>query len=381
MTRRTFATTLAGTAGALALKPDSAQAALTTKFNVYFGTYTDVENDSKGIYVAEFDAESGVLNPPRLAAKMYNPSFLELHPDGKHVYAVGELSAAATAFKIGPDGSLEKINEVSTEGDWPCHVAIDRTGRMAVAVNYGSGSVISYRIEKDGSLSKPVSVDQHTGHGVNPDRQEGPHAHSANFSPDNRFVLVCDLGLDKIFSYEADPATGSLKLASVVDALPGSGPRHLAFHPNGKILFANNEMLLTLTAYAYDAPTGKLTRLETVSALPKHMAFDSEYSTAETRVHPNGRSVYVSVRKLDSIAHFHFDEAGGKLTHVSNIPSGGSIPRNFNIDPTGRWLLAAHQDSGNVVVFAIDRQSGALTHTGLQQYVDGSVCVRFHPLT
>ena len=380
MTRRTFATRIAGTAGALAAGIGTSHAA-GTKLLVYFGVYTDVENDSKGIYVADFDAATGEFGKPRLAVATDSPSFLEIHPSGKYVYAVGENDGFVSAFAVQPKGALKLLNQVYSRGDGPCHVAIDKTGRMAVVSNYGGGSAASFQIREDGSLSEAVSFFQHEGMSVDLERQEGPHTHSANFSPDNRFVLVCDLGLDKIFSYAADPATGKLSPNGFVEALRGSGPRHLAFHTSGKFVFGNNEMLLTETTYAYDAAKGRLKRLETVSALPKEVPFNDEFSTAETRVHPNGKWVYVSVRTHDTIARFDFDESTGRLTHVSNIPSGGLIPRNFNIDPGGRWLLAAHQDSGNVVLFAIDQTTGELKPTGQQRFVDGCVCVRFLPVT
>lgn len=380
MNRRTFAHQVIGTAGVLLAGKNVAFAAA-AKTRVYFGAYTGGPSDSKGIYMADFDADSGALGKPELAVEAESPSFLEIHPTGKFIYAVGETKGNVLAFAVLPDGKLKLINRVSAKGQGPCHVNIDRTGKVVVVANYDSGSVASFRIESDGSLSEVVSFIQHEGAVADKKRQGGPHAHSANFSPDNRFVLVCDLGLDKVFSYKLDVATGKLSANGFGTVPPASGPRHLAFSKSGRHVLVNNEIKLTETAFSYDAESGQLKALESISVLPKGVPFSPKYSTAETRVHPNGRWVYVSLRTQDSIARLDFDDATGKLTHVNNTPSGGKVPRNFNIDPSGRWLLAAHQESGNVVVFGIDPQTGDLKPTGKEQHVGGGVCVRFLPLT
>ncbi len=376
MNRRTFAHQVIGTAGIL-LAGKSVVLAAADKTRVYFGTYTGGKSDSKGIYMADFDAATGVLGTPELAVEADSPSFLEIHPSGKYVYAVGEARASVMAYAVLPDGKLTLINKASCKGQGACHVNIDKTGTVAVVANYGSGSVASFQIKPDGSLSEAVSFIQHAGEVADKKRQGGPHAHSANFSPDNRFVLVCDLGLDKVFSYKLDVSTGALTANGSGSVPPASGARHLAFSKSGKHVLVNNEITLTETVFAYDAESGKLTALETVSLLPKGEAFSSKYSTAETRVHPNGKWVYVSLRTHDTIARLDFDDATGKLTHVNNVSSGGKVPRNFNIDPSGRWLLAAHQDSGNVVVFEIDQATGDIKPTGKEQHVGGGVCIRF----
>ncbi len=380
MNRRTFAHQVIGTAGVL-LAGQSGAFAAAAKSRVYFGAYTGGPSDSKGIYMATFDPATGALGTPELAVEVESPSFLEIHPSGKFIYAVGETKGNVLAFAVLPDGRLKLINRVDSKGKGPCHVNIDKTGAVVVIANYDSGSVTSCQIKADGSLGEAVSMIQHKGAVADKKRQGGPHAHSANFSPDNRFVLVCDLGLDKVFSYKLDAGTAVLTANGFGSVPPASGPRHLAFSKSGKHVLVNNEIKLTETVFSYDAESGQMKALETVSVLPKDVAFSPKYSTAETRVHPNGKWVYVSLRTQDSIARLDFDDSTGKLTHVNNTPSGGKVPRNFNIDPSGRWLLAAHQESGNVVVFEIDQATGDLKPTGNEKHVGGCVCVRFLTLS
>lgn len=377
MNRREFGQILLGTAGALAAGQSVAVAAPGKGLRVYFGTYTGIFHGfSRGIYVADFDSATGVLGEPRLAARMRNPSYLAVHPSGRYVYAASESRNEVSAFVVCTDGTLKLLNTVAAGGDGPCHVSIDKTGRVAVVSNYGGGSVASFQIKHDGSL-EAASFIQHSGSSVNKERQEGPHAHAAYFSPDNRFVLVCDLGLDKVFTYRVDSHTGKLTAYGSVALPPGSGPRHLAFSRSGRHVLVNNEMLLTETAFTYTPETGRLRALKTQSVLPKDVPFSDTYSTAETCVHPNGKWVYVSVRTHDSIARFRLDDSTGSLTHLGNTPSGGRIPRDFNIDPSGRWLLAAHQDSHHVVVFEINQATGDLKATAGQRRVGGAVCVKF----
>ena len=378
MNRRTFGQCLVAAAGAVMAGQKQAAAA-STALRVYFGAYTGEQTGSKGIYFSHFNSATGDFGKPQLATEAPDPSFLAVHPSGKYIYAVGESDGGARAYAVNADGTLKLINKVSSKGKGPCHLNVDATGHTLVMAYYDSGSVASFQIKDDGALSPVVSFIQHEGHSVDPARQKGPHAHSANFSPDNRHVLICDLGLDKVFVYQVNSATAELKANGFGIVPPGSGPRHLAFSNSGKHVLVNNEMLLTETCFQWDADKGSLTPLETVSVLPKNVPFNGEYSTAETRIHPSGKWVYVSVRTHDTIAQFNYDDATGKLTHVSNTPSGGVIPRNFNLDPSGRWLLAAHQMSGNVVLFEIDQATGALKPTGKEHHVGGCVCVRFLP--
>lgn len=368
-------------------------AALTTtalagdNFLVYFGTSTNAKNKSKGIYVARFNSVTGELTQPELAAEAGSPGFLAIHPSKKYLYAIGDIATSdgkkaggITSFSIDKaSGKLTQINQADAVGSGPCHVSVDKTGKLAAIANYGSGSVASYAIKDDGSVSEAASFYQHEGSSIDPKRQTGPHAHSVNFSPDNRFAFACDLGLDKVLIYKIDPATGKMtpNEPAFVKTPAGGGPRHLAFHPSGKFVFVNNEMAMSETVFAYDAETGALTEIETVSTLPEADRGTKGYSTAETLAHPNGRFVYVSNRTHDTIAVFSCDPATGKLTLIQNVPVEGEIPRNICLDPTGKWLIAAHQNSGTAALFKVDQDSGKLSFTGTKVNVPGSICVRF----
>ena len=355
-------------------------------YHVYFGCYTNAKSGSKGIHISKFNTTTGDLSEPDLAAETGSPSFLAIHPSKKFLYSVGEMGTpgqkggAVSAFSISqPDGKLTFINQVSSVGAGPCHISVDKTGKMAMVANYGGGSVASYSIQDKGGLSEAQTFVQHEGSSVNLKRQAGPHAHSLNTSPDNRFGFACDLGLDKVLIYKVDPATGKLtpNEPAFAKTPAGGGPRHLAFHPSGKYVFVNNEMAMTETSFAYDAEKGSLTEIETVSTLPEADRGLKGLSTAETLAHPTGKFVYVSNRTHDTIAVFTVDVATGKLTLVQNVPVEGKIPRNICLDPTGKWLIAAHQDSGTAALFKVDQDSGKLTFTGTKVNVPGSICVRF----
>lgn len=359
-------------------------AAAGDNYLVYFGTYTGAKTGSKGIYVSKFNAATGELGAPEIAAETGSPSFLEIHPSKKFIYAVGEMGTptakggGVTSFTVSlPSGKLTQINQVSAVGQGPCHVNIDKAGKLAMVANYGSGSCASYAIKDDGSLSEAASFHQHQGSGPNKGRQAGPHAHSANFSPDNQFAFVCDLGLDRVKIYKIDPATGKTEPHGEGVVAAGSGPRHFAFHPNGKFAFVNNEMGMSETTFAYDAGKGALSEVSTASTIPEADRSQKGLSTAETRVHPNGRFVYVSNRGHNTIAVFSCDAATGKLTRLENVNCEGKTPRNFNLDPSGKWLIVAHQDGNSVALFKVDSETGKLTFTGKKLEVGGPCCVRF----
>ena len=358
---------------------------------VYLGTYTGPKTKSEGIYVVRFDPKTGSLGQPELAAKITNPSFVTIHPSRRFLYAVGEVSdfrgkkaGAVSALTIDPaSGKLTMLNQESTGGDGPCWVATDATGKVALVANYGGGSVESLPIKPDGSLGAPASFIQHTGSSVNKSRQSEPHAHSINATPDNRYAIAADLGLDKLLIYDLNTNDATLKPHDPPFATmpPGAGPRHLAWHPNGKFAYVCGEMGMTVTAFAYDAAKGTLTEFQTIGTLPQGTAPSTKYSTAEVQAHPSGKFLYVSNRGHNSITTFTVDAQTGRLTAAGNVPSGGKTPRNFRIDPTGTWLLAAHQDSDNVVEFKIDPQTGALTPSGVSVTVGSPVCVKFLPIS
>ena len=344
---------------------------------VYVGAYT--RPPSKGISAYRFDPSSGQLTPLGVAAETDNPTFLAVHPNRKFLYAANENpDGAVSAFAIDPSTSqLKLLNRVSSRGSGPCHVVVDRAGHWLYAANYNSGSMAAIPIREDGSLGDGGGSVQHAGSSVNPQRQRGPHAHSANLAPDGRFLLAADLGLDQILVYRLDGEKGSLAPGDppFTRLAPGSGPRHMAFSRDGRFAYVVNEMLATVTAFRYDAARGRLEELQTVSITPAD--YTGAKSGAEIAVHPNGRFLYASNRGDSTIAVFRVDEAKGTLAAVERTPTGGKTPRNFAIDPTGAWLLAANQDSGSVAPFRIDPESGRLSVTGKTVDVASPVCIVF----
>ncbi len=352
-------------------------AASAKSISVYIGTYTG--GGSGGIYRTTLDLHTGALAEPVLAAQTRNPSFVELHPSGKYLYAVSEGggAGAVTAFAIDPTGDLKRLNQQPSGGAGPCHINVDHAGRNVLVANYGSGSASVIPIRPDGSLGSPTGFVQHTGSGPNAGRQKGPHAHSVNVSPDDRFAFVADLGIDRIMIYKLDVDAGTIVANDppFASLAPGAGPRHFAFTPDGKYAYVINELNSTMTAFAYDSATGALAEVQTVPTQPAGFA-GSSYC-AEVRVHPSGRFLYGSNRGHDSIVVYRVDPAHGALSFVEHETAGIKTPRNFNIDPTGAFCLVANQDGDSVVVFRIDPQTGALEPTSHKISVGRPVCIRF----
>jgi 6-phosphogluconolactonase len=361
------------------------------EMRVYVGTYTN-KAGSKGIYLLKFDPATGKLSSPEVAAETVNPSFLAIGPGNKYLFAVGEIAnfngkkaGAVSSFSIDPaTGKLTLVNQQPSGGQGPCFVAVDKEGTNVLVANYGSGSIACLPVGAGGKLAAPSTEIQHTGAVADPKRQGGPHAHSIYLDKANRFAFACDLGLDKIFVYKFDPAGGKMTPNDPPAAMlaPRAGPRHFAWHPDGKSAFVINEIDMTLTAFTYDAERGVLQTVETVPTIPAE-AKGPGNSTAEVVVHPSGKFVYGSNRGHDSIVCFRIEPTPGgggkpfKLHPLGNTPTGGKTPRNFNIDPTGQWLLAANQGSGTITVFKIDAESGKLTPTGEPVAVPTPVCIKF----
>jgi len=365
----------------------SREPAPTKPYLVYVGTYTTKQN-SKGIYAYWFDAGTGKLKAAGLAAESTDPSFVAVHPTGKYLYAVNEVdefggqkSGAVSAFAIDRrSGALKLLNQVASRGGGPCHVSLDRTGKFVLVANYGGGSVASFPVREDGSLGEAAGFVQHTGSSVDKERQEGPHAHWIGTSPDNRFALAADLGLDEVRVYRFDGAKGALTAHDPprAKANPGAGPRHFAFHPHGRFAYLLTEMENAVTVFSYNARKGSLSALQTISTLPRDYSGPKE--AAELVVAPSGRFLYASNRGgVDSVTAFSIDRAKGTLKLIGEFPTMGKTPRNFAIDPTGRFLLAANQESGNIVAFRIDATTGRLTPTGEVVEVPAAVCVTFVP--
>jgi len=363
--------------------PQTAQA--DEEIRVYLGTYTRAPSTSKGIYLARLNLTTGQLTAPESVAEVKNPTFLAFHPNGKFLYAIGEIadfqgnkSGAVSALAIdAATGRLTLLNQQPSQGVGPCHVCVDATGRNALVANYGGGSLSCLPIGADGRLEPASCSIQHFGSSVNPKRQAGPHVHSINLAPDNRFAFVADLGMDQLFVYRFDAAKGKLAPNDPPSAVmkPGAGPRHFTFHPNKRYAYVINELDSTVTAFQYDMANGTLETLQTLSTLPAD--WSGENTTAEVQVHPSGRFLYGSNRGHDSIAMFAVDETTGKLTYLGCESTQGKHPRNFGIDPSGRFLVAANMNSNSVVVFRIDPQSGKLQATGSTIELPMPSCVKF----
>lgn len=347
---------------------------------VYFGTYTGAK--SKGIDCWRM-TDDGKLTRVGLAAETANPTYLALHPNGKFLYAIGELSqfngqkaGAVSAYAIdAANGKLTLLNQQSSGGPGPCHLDVDRAGKVVLVANYGGGSVEALPIKADGSLGEPGTFVQHKGAGDYEKR--APRGHAIVVDPTQRFAVACDLGLDQVLVYQLDAASAKLTPHEPPFAMlaPGSGPRHLAFRPDGKFAYVINETLLTMTVFAWDGARGTLQEVQTLSTLPG--AKEKGFSTAEVYVHPNGKFVYGSNRGHDSIVVYACDEKTGKLTLVEHQSTQGRTPRHFAIHPSGNFLLAENQSTDNVVVFRIDPQTGKLTTTGEKIEVGSPVCAVF----
>ncbi len=344
----------------------------------YLGTYTK-PGGSQGIYHFSLNTETGAVTGGELAATTANPTFLAIRPDGKYLYAANEVSqGAASAFAIKANGGLEFLNRQSVRGDGPAHIWADAAGKNVLFANYGSGSVGVLPIKADGSLAEVAGYDQHTGSSVDPNRQKEPHAHSIYTDAADRFAYVCDLGVDKVYIYKYDSAKGGLAASEPAFATvpPGSGPRHLAFHPKG-YAYVINEMKNTISAFKYNAAKGTLEPLQNISTLPAD--FNGNSSTAEIFIHPNGKFLYGSNRGHDSLALFTIDQASGQLTAAGHTKTGGKGPRHFAIDPTGKFLIAENQQTDDFFVFRIDEATGALTQVGDAYKVGAPVCIVFAP--
>lgn len=356
------------------------------EYLVYIGTYT--RGQSKGIYVSRFRPATGALSEPEVAAETDNPSFVAADPSGRFLYATNESgeNGSVSAFAIDrATGKLGLLNRVSSGGNGPCHLVVDQTGRNLLVANFASGSIALFRLREDGSLGERTAFVQHSGSSVNPNWQKGPHAHSVGFSPGNRFALVTDLGLDKVLVYRFDAAAGSLdpKPASLAQVPPGSGPRHFAFHPDGKFVYVLNQLTGTLVGFAWDESCGALDPIQNIGSMPKE--FTGINNSSEVTVAQNGKFLYSSNRGPDTIAVFSVDRAKGTLALLQQEPTRGISPRHFAIDPSGAYLFVANQYTDQLIVFAIEAQTGRialLVRGGLQQTskilrIAAPVCVTF----
>jgi 6-phosphogluconolactonase len=348
----------------------------------FVGTYTG-KTGSKGVYAFDFDASTGKLTPRGLAAETAAPSWVAVHPNGKFAYAANEASkqSTITAFSIDAvSAKLTQLNQLSALGEDPCYLSFDKTGKFLFAANYTSGNVVVFPLLPDGKLAAPTANIRDTGAlGPNKERQEAPHAHWVQVAPDNRFVFVSDLGLDRILSYRFDAAKGTLAPNDppAAQLTPGAGPRHVAFSPNGKFVYVISELKNTVTAFSYDAAKGTLHEFQILSTLPDD--FVGRNDDAEITVHPSGKWLFASNRGHDTVAVFAINPSDGTLHHTGEFPTGGKEPRHFTLDPTGQFLLAENQNSNSIAVLRIDPASGALTQVSLTENIPAPVCLTFLP--
>lgn len=346
--------------------------------SLYIGTYTN--GNSEGIYRCTFDTETGALAVDGVTGLIENPSYLAAHPSGRYLYAVSETSefegqpgGGVYAYAIDSQThALSPLNAQRSHGGAPCYVTVTPDGRYVLVANYSGGNFSILPVQQNGSLAPASDVAQHEGEGYIESRQPGPLGHCIIVGPTGDAYAV-DKGLDRVVIYRIED--GNLSRSGSVDVIPGSGPRHMVFHPNGRFAYVINEIASTVSAFRYDQ--GGLFRTHTIGTLPD--GYDGDNTTADVHVSPDGRFLYGSNRGHDSIAVFAINPESGFLSPVQHQKTGGSTPRNFALDPTGRFLLAANQRTDDVVVFTRDAASGRLEETGQTLAVPAPVCLRFLP--
>lgn len=357
-----------------------------SSIRVYLGTYTRAE--SEGIYLSTLDLSSGELSEPKLVAEMANPTFLALDADGRTLYAVSEVAKTATweggsvhAYAVDAEtGDLEYLSEQPSGGKAPCHVSVSAGNGHVLVANYSSGNVSVYpRDPQSGALQQASAFRQHEGRSLAENRrQPGPRAHAFQTDATGQWALACDLGLDQVLIYRLDAEAGTLEPGDPPFAAlaPGAGPRHLAFGPGERMVYVVNELDSTVSALSWDAVTGRLALLQTLSTLPPDPVV-ARNTTAEIVVHPDGGYLYASNRGHDNLAIYRIDALSGQLSLVGFVPTRGRNPRSFAFDPSGRYLIAANQDSDNLVVFRFDPATGQLEPLDATQKLSRPVCVLF----
>jgi len=359
---------------------------------VYVGTYTEpilfgtgkvLVGKGKGIYIYEIDTKSGQVHLDAVKEGIVNPSYIAFGHGGNHVYAVNELktyngqdSGTISAFAAGQKAcDLKFLNLQPTMGTDPCHLALDHTGKFVAVANFMSGSVSVFPVLDDGSLGERTAFMQHNGSSIDPKRQAGPHAHSVIFDPTNRYLLVPDLGIDKIVVYEFDSEVGTISYSQdkSISVTAGSGPRYLEYHPSGTFAYLINELNSTVTAFRVNKERAILSEIQNIRTLPA--GFEGESTCADLHITPSGQYLYASNRGHDSLAIFAIDQQSGKLELIGLESTKGTTPRNFAIDPNGEFLLVGNQDTDNIVIFKIEHD-GALKDTGIQIEVPTPVCIK-----
>ena len=358
---------------------------MSENYYFYVGSYTEstsfttVEPRENGITLFEFNRTTNSTKYIDDFGAGINPSFLTIHPSKKSLYSITEIdNGTITAFKIDPDSKkLTAMNTQSTNGSSPCHISIDQTEKYCFVANYDSGSVCVFALNSDGSLGNITGFAQHQGQGINPERQEGPHAHSFTISPENKYAIAADLGIDKVLVYKIEHLTGEISLQPElsVSLEPGAGPRHFDFHPNHKFAYVINELNSTITSLSYESNSGALTPINTISTVPE--SFSGINSTADIHVLQNGKFLYGSNRGHNTIFLAKIDQSTGSIEGINTFSTKGEIPRNFALTPDDDFLFAANQDSHSIIVYSVDKTTGNLTQTGEMINTPKPICIKF----
>ncbi|WP_068775173.1 lactonase family protein [Paenibacillus sp. FJAT-26967] len=353
---------------------------LSDKHFIMIGSYA--EADGPGVYTAQLNEGTGELTLLDQVSGLKNPTFLDVDTKSLRVYAISEAAAddggkrgEAVCLTVDPaNGKLSSYSRAATVSAPTCHIQRDRSGKFLVVSSYHGGLIGLVALNEDGTIGELLDVEQHEGTGPNPERQDQPHPHSALFSPDNRFVFIPDLGLDRIVAYAVDPKNKVLELSGETKLHPGAGPRHMVFHPSGKFAYVINEIDSSLTAFAYESESGQLNPIQTLSTLP--MTYEGDNICAEVTVSEDGNYLYGSNRGHDSIVVCKIDNGSGKLSVIEHVSTEGRHPRHFTLTPGGRYLIAANRDTDNVVTYRVDSGSGRLEFTGYTLSVSKPVCVK-----
>ncbi len=369
---------MAGILGALLATASTLDARAPSSWRVYFGTGGP---SARGIYTATFDGERGRLSAAELAHEIPSPGFLALHPDGRKLYAVADLPGGpgVAAFAIGVGGALEPIGSAPTGDGGAAHVAVHPSGRFLLTAQYGRGSVALFPLDAEGRLGAARIVRHEGGSRVVAKRQDAPHPHWCGYSPDGRFALVPDLGLDGIVIYRVDESAPAIERHGFAASVPGGGARHMRFSIDGQFIHLLDELALSVTTFAWDAQNGTVKKLATVPTLSAEVKAKEDFnSAAEIVVHPAGRTVYTSNRGHDSVTVFRANPASGALAAIQVQPVRGAFPRHIALAPDGAWLLAAGADSNTVSVHRVDQRTGELTYqTRSVVHVPAPICILF----
>ena len=349
---------------------------------VYFGT--SATGSSRGLYLSKLDQGTGALSKAVRATHGSDQVFVAFSPDRSHLYSLAEVSSmgrgpveAIETYRVDrATGTLTSVGEQAVEGPEACHISVDPSGRCVLTANYDGHYVEAFPIREDATVGRRTCIIHHSGSGPDPDRQESAHPHSINVDPSGRFAIVADLGQDKVFVYRLDAAKGTLSPnePAFATVAPGAGPRHFAFHPDGRHAFVINEMAASITAFTWDGNGGVLTPYQTIPILGP--GFKSANKAAEVVVDRTGRFVYGSNRGEDSIVVLAFDPTTGRLSFVQRMTDGVKVPRNYAIDPSGKWLVCANLEANTATVYRIDADTGRLALVGTVA-VPEPLCVRF----